>query len=209
MQFTRSLSGVVMGAALLLLARTGHAQGPAAPAPAPAAAAGASKVATIDMMRAINETNEGARASDTLKKYYDKRQAELNTRQDDMLKERTAIEKRCRTQSQAQCQASMEELQKKLAELQGLMGQYQQDIQKRQSEATQPMIAKMTAIVGRLARQNGYDLVVDRAVVHFNLPGTDLTEQAIKLYNTESPAQPLPPPGAADKAPPAKKPAKK
>ena len=209
MQSLRSLSGVMVGSALLMLASEGRAQTPPAAAPA----AGPSKVAVIDMVKAINETNEGARANDTLKKYYDKRQGELNLKQDDLLKEKAQIEKRCRSLPQAQCQASMEELQKKLVELQGLMGQYQQDIQKRQSEATQPMLAKMLAIVGRIARQGGYDLVVDRAAVHFSLPGTDLTEQAIKLYNSESTAQPLPPAGTpaspAGQTPPAKKPAKK
>lgn len=192
MRFTVALTSALLGTSLLVLAeRPAQAQ---------------TKVAIIDMVKAINETNEGARANDTLKKYYDKRQGELNGKQEELLKEKNAIEKRCRSLPPAQCQSSMEELQKKLMELQGLMGQYQQDIQKRQSETTQPMLTKMLAIVGRLARQNGYDMVVDRAATHFSLPASDITDQAIKLYNTESPAQPLPaggtdPKGGKDKKP--------
>ncbi|RYE75779.1 MAG: OmpH family outer membrane protein, partial [Myxococcales bacterium] len=150
MRFTVALTSALLGTSLLVLAGERPAQAQ-------------TKVAIIDMVKAINETNEGARANDTLKKYYDKRQGELNGRQEDLLKEKNAIEKRCRSLPPAQCQSSMEELQKKLVELQGLMSQYQQDIQKRQSETTQPMLTKMLAIVGRLARQSGYDLVVDRA----------------------------------------------
>lgn len=151
------------------------------------------KMAVINMQKAINETNEGARANHDLKKLYDKRQEELNKRQDDLLKEKTQLEKRCRSIPQAQCQAAFEDLQKKLFDLQNTMGQYQQDIQKRQSEATQPILTKMLAIIGRLARQNSYDLVVDQAAAHFLLPTLDITDAAIKIYNSESNVPPLPP----------------
>jgi outer membrane protein len=184
----------VMGAALLV---TGEASAQ-------------TKVAVIDMQKAINETNEGARANDTLKKLFDKRQVELNGIQENLLKEKTQLEKRCRaTPSQAQCQSGMEELQKKLMELQNLMMQYQQDIQKKQTEATQPILTKMLTIIGRLAQQNSYDLVVDRAAVHFTVPAGDITDQAIKIYNSESNVAPLPPEAPKGDANKGKKPAKK
>jgi outer membrane protein len=168
------------------------------------------KVAVIDMQKAINETNEGARANDTLKKLFDKRQVELSGRQDALLKEKTQLEKRCRNVPPAQCQAGLEELQRKGMELQDLMGKYQQDIQKRQGEATQPILARMLTIIGRLARQSSYDMVVDKAAVHFMLPAIDITDQAIRTYNTESNVPPLPP-EPAPKADPnkGKTPAKK
>lgn len=198
MQFSKLLALAVTAGPALLAASEAQAQ---------------TKMAVIDMQRAINETNEGARANDALKKLFDKRQVELNGRQDDMLKEKTQLEKRCRSMPQAQCQGGMEELQKKMMELQNLMMQYQQDIQKRQGEATQPILTKMLAIIGRLARQNSYDLVVDKAAAHFMAPSLDLTEQAIKIYNNESNVAPLPPEAPktdkGDKGDKGKKPAKK
>ncbi|MCS6901886.1 MAG: OmpH family outer membrane protein [Myxococcales bacterium] len=178
-----------------------------APLLAPEEACAQTKMAVIDMQKAINETNEGAQANNNLKKLFDKRQVELNGREETLRKEKLQLEKRCRSTSQAQCQAGMEELQRKAIELQELMGQYQQDIQKRQVEATQPILSKMLTIVGRLARQGGYDLVIDKAAVHFQQPSMDLTEQAIRLYNSESN---VPPPSPEPtKVDPKKKPGKK
>lgn len=166
------------------------------------------KVAVIDMQKAINETNEGARANDTLKKLFDQRQVELNGIQDKLVGEKTSLEKRCQKLPQAQCQAGMEELQKKLFELQNLMMQYQQDIQTKQAKATQPILAKMLVIVGRLAQQNSFDMVIDKMAVHIHQPTADLTDQAIKIYNTESGVPPLPPEPKTDPNK-GKKPAKK
>lgn len=151
------------------------------------------KVAIIDMQKAINETNEGARANHNLKKLFDKRQLELNSLQDKLLVEKTSLEKRCRSIPQAQCQAGMEELQKKMGDLQNLMMQYQQDIQKLQAEATQPILAKITVIIARLAQQNNYDLVIDKMAVHFHHAAAELTDQVIKIHNAESGVPPLPP----------------
>jgi outer membrane protein len=192
MQYVKLLAPPLVMAASLLTTREAGAQ---------------TKMAVIDMQKAINETNEGAQANNNLKKLFDKRQTELSGREDTLRKEKIQLEKRCRNTAQAQCQAGLEELQRKAIELQELMGQYQQDIQKRQAEATQPILTKMLTIIGRLARQGGYDMVIDKAAVHFQQPSMDLTEQAIRLYNSESNVPPPPPEPA--KADPKKKPGKK
>jgi outer membrane protein len=149
------------------------------------------KVAVIDMQRAINDTNEGARATDTLKKLFDKRQVELDAKQTDLLKQKGDLEKRCHKLGQEKCQAGMEDLQKRLFDLQQLMVQYQQEIQKKQGEATQPIIGKMVSIVKRIALSNGYDIVVDRAASHYMRSDLDVTDAAVKMYNAESNSPPF------------------
>ena len=197
----------LLGATLLLLAPAAFAQQPPAVVAGQPAAAGATvtKVATIDLQKAINDTNEGQRATDTLKKLFEKHQVELNGKQETLYKERASLAKKCKSLGQAQCQAGMEELEHKMLELQNLMGSYQQDIQKRQGETTQSILLKMLAIVRRLAGKDSYDLVVEKNAAPF-FGGTDLTDSAVKLYNTESGIAPLPP-AAPEK--PADKPAKK
>jgi outer membrane protein len=41
----------------------------------------------------------------------------------------------------------------------------------------------MTVVIKRLAAQEGYDLVVDRAMVAFVRTDLDLTDRAIQSYN--------------------------
>ncbi len=197
--------GLALAAGALLLA-----------AGAPARAAETGKIATIDMQRAVSETNEGARVIDELKKLSEKRQGELETKRNQLGKEKTDFEKRCQGKAGTEaCARGAEELQRKFVELQNLQFEYQNELQKRQGERQQPVLAKMLTVVRRLAQKDNYDVVVDRAVVHFRRDELDLTEAAIKLFNSESTAQPLPPPkgGPAPKGPapaaPANPPAKK
>ncbi|MCC6645423.1 MAG: OmpH family outer membrane protein [Polyangiaceae bacterium] len=197
----------------------------AALASAPLVARAESKIAVIEMARAIAETNEGGRATLTLKSLFDKRQVDLDGKQTGLLKERTELEKRCKAGlGKAECDRGQEEIQKKLFDLQQLLMQYQGEIQKKQAEATQPMFQKMSRIVERLAKQKGFEVVVDKqAALHFK-PELDLTELAITTYNADTPGvapltaqekaqlAAMPPPGtpppppdpkAAKKAPPA------
>jgi outer membrane protein len=200
----------VLGAAILLSAGLSAML---AARPAAAQPKAETRIAAIEIQKAISETNEGARATYTLKQLFDKRQIELNAKQDDLLKEKTALEKKCKSMPQAQCQGGMEELQRKLLELQNLMMQYQQEIQKKQGEATQPILVKMLAIVRRIAQRDGYDIVVDRGATHFLRSDLDITDVAIKMYNAESNVPPLPAastqPAAPKEAKPSKKPGKK
>ncbi len=160
-------------------------------ASAPALARAESKIAVVEMARAIAETNEGGRATLTLKSLFDKRQVELDGKQTGLLKERTELEKKCKAGlGKAECDRGQEEIQKKLFDLQQLLMQYQGEIQKKQAEATQPMFQKMTRVLERLAKQKGYDLVVDKqAALHFKSE-LDLTELAISTYNADTPGVP-------------------
>jgi outer membrane protein len=173
-------------------------------AAAPAGAAETNKIATIDMQRAVSETNEGARVIDELKKLSDKRMGELDTKRNQLGKEKTDFEKRCAGKlGNETCARGAEDLQRKFVELQNLQFEYQNELQKRQGDRQQPVVNKMLTVVRRLAQKDGYDVVIDRAVVHYRRDEIDLTDAAIKLFNSESSAQPLPAPkpGAAPKAP--------
>lgn len=164
-----------------------------------------SKIAVIDMQTAIVGTNEGARAIDTLQKLSASRQKELDAKQTALGKEELDLQKKCKSLPREQCDKQVEELLKKKNDFQTLMGDYQKEIQKKQQEATAPILNKMLAIVKRLAQKDGYDVVLEKQFAHFERADLDLTDAAVKLYNSESNVQPLPPSsapkGAAPKAP--------
>jgi outer membrane protein len=173
-------------------------------AASPAGAAETTKIATIDMQRAVSDTNEGARVIDDLKKLSDKRMGELDTKRTQLGKERADFEKRCQGKlGNEACARGAEDLQRKFVELQNKQFEYQNELQKLQGDRQQPVVTKMLAVVRRLAQKDGFDVVIDRAVVHYRRDELDLTDAAIKLFNSESSAQPLPAPkpGTAPKAP--------
>jgi len=168
---------------------------------APKPASAQMKVAVIDTQRAIMETEDGLRAQATLKKMFDSRQRELDKQQDELQKEKEEIAKQQGVLSQAALQKRVEKWQTALVELQSKFVSYNQELQQKQNELTQPIYRKTMAIISRLARQDGYDVVVDRQAVPYVRSDLDVTDRVITMYNQG---------GGEDDAkqpPPAKKPA--
>ena len=159
------------------------------------------KIAVIDMQKAILETNEGARALDSFKKTMDKKQKDLEDAQNKIIKDKGDLEKKCKTGAREACEKGMEDLQKRYAEWQKAGQDFQVEVQKKQQEATQPILNKLVAIVKRIAQKDGYDVIVDKLVAHYQRTDLDVTDTAIKMFNAESSATPLPPGGTPDRKP--------
>jgi outer membrane protein len=169
----------------------------AALAPAPAHAEG--RVAVVDVQQAVMATEDGIRAQATLKKYFDKRQKDLDSLQEEMQKAREDIERQQRILSREAIARRMEDWQRRMIELQTRYVDYNKELQKKQSELTGPIIKKLLGIVARLAKKNGYDLILDRSATAYARPDLELTEQVIQMYNSGE-AGDAPAEGGGDKA---------
>jgi outer membrane protein len=167
-------------------------------ATAPAAIA-QNKVAVVDTQRAIMETEDGLRAQATLKKVFDSRQRELDKKQTDLQKEREDIEKQKDVVSKGALSKRVEKWQRDMVQLQTVFVEYNKELQKKQSELTQPIFQKALGIIRRLATQEGFDLVIDKQAVPYHRSDLDLTDRVITLYNQGGGA-------AADKSSDDKKP---
>ena len=83
---------------------------------APSAFAQQIKFAVVDVQRAVMETEDGLRAQATLKKFFDKRQQELDGKQNELQKQREDIEKQAKVLSQQAMAKRMEDWQKQMVE---------------------------------------------------------------------------------------------
>jgi len=129
-------------------------------------------------------TEDGIRAQATLKKLFDKRQQELDSKQTELAKARDDIEKQSRVLSREALQKRMEDWQRRMVELQTVFVDYNKTLQKKQGELTAPIIKKMMAVINRLAKRNGYELILDKQATPYVRPDLDLTDQVIQLYNS-------------------------
>jgi outer membrane protein len=148
------------------------------------AAASESKIAVIDVQHAVMATEDGIRAQATLKKDFDKRQQDLDAKQAELAKARDDIEKQSRVLSREALQKRMEDWQRRMVELQTVYVDYNKTLQKKQGELTGPIIKKMMAVIGRIAKKSGYELILDKQAAPYVRPDLDLTEQVIQMYNS-------------------------
>src|SRR5512140_615924 len=95
------------------------------------------KVAVVDMQRAMMQTEDGLRAQATIKKFFDKRQQDLDHRQEELAKERDDLAKQAKVLSRSALQRRMELWQRRMIEVQTLFVEYNKELQKKQSELTQ------------------------------------------------------------------------
>lgn len=164
------------------------------------------RIAVVDMQRAAMETEDGLRAQSTLRKFFERRQYELNVRQDELAKKKDDIEKQAKVLSKEALQRALEDWQHQLSELQNLYSQYEQDRLRRQNEVTTPIFNRVSGLLRKLSQREGYDLILDRQFVPYTKAELDLTDQLILMYNNneEPAAAPAPTaPASTSATPPA------
>jgi len=173
-----------------------------------AAAQQVTRIAVVDTQRAIMETEDGLCAQATLKKLFDSRQRELDRKQDELEKERNDIEKQKGVLSKEALAKRIDKWQREMVQLQTVFVEYNKELQKKQSELTQPIFQKAMGLIRRIATQEGYDVIVDKNAVPYVRSDLDVTDKLITLYNQGAAPEPAPKPAKpAQPAQPAAKPA--
>jgi len=138
---------------------------------------GGMRVAVVDVQRAMMQTEDGLRVQATLKKEFDKKQADLQKQKED-------IDKQAKVLSKDAYEKKLGDLQKQMMELQSLFVDYNKELEKQQKETTEPIFEKIMAIVKRIATTENFDIVVDKTTVAYVRTDLDLTDKAIQMYNS-------------------------
>jgi outer membrane protein len=113
-------------------------------------------------------------------------------------KERADIEKQRDVVSKGALAKRVEKWQRDMIQLQTVFVEYNKELQKKQSELTQPIFQKAMGIIRRLATQNGYDVIVDKQAVPYVRTDLDLTDSVITQCNQAGGA---PAPASGGKSP--------
>mgnify|MGYP000570709748 CR=1 FL=1 len=100
------------------------------------------------------------------------------------------IDKQAKVMSKDALQKRVDDWQKQMMELQAVFVEYNKDLQKKQGELTGPIIKKMVGVIARLAKKNGFELILDKQAAPYARQDLDLTEQVVQLYNTGETGEP-------------------
>lgn len=163
----------------------------AAPRPAGAAGApGASKVAVIDMRRAMTESTDGKKAADQWVGEMTKKQTEFDKLQKDV----QDLQTRLTTQTAALSETARADMTRQVDQKNTLMERMNQDAQKELGDLQQQLLAPIGAITNRIlqayAAENGFALVFDRSsefnsILYWD-DVVDVTTEIIRRVNAET-----------------------
>ncbi|MFO0552166.1 MAG: OmpH family outer membrane protein [Polyangiaceae bacterium] len=162
------LSAIAALAALVTVSGPAHAEG---------------SLAVVDVQAAMMQTEEGMAAQTTLKKLADRRQQEIDGKQTMLTKMRDDIQKQARVLSREALARRMDYWQREMLSLQSSFVDYNKELEKKQNELTGPILQRMIAIITKIARQEGYDMVIARGAALYARPDLDITDRVVQMYN--------------------------
>jgi len=152
-------------------------------------AAEAAKVAVVDIQRCMKESNEGKRVSDSLKKDIEAMQLRYNKAQKEVTDLNKEIEKQSLMLSLDAKESKQNELEKKNRELTYLAQDLEEEQTAAQQSATQKILKEITAVVDSIAKQQAFDLVLEKSNsgIIFTSSAIDITDQVLNEYNKVKP----------------------
>ena len=143
------------------------------------------KLGYIDMQRALNGSESGKEAKEQLAAKVKKYQDEINTKQDDLKKMKDELEKQGMLLSESARASKEKEYQNKLKDFQRFTKDAQDELQGKDEEFTRKILEGMEKVIQEYGRKNGYTFIfVKNESMLFVDDKTDLTEEVLKLYNS-------------------------
>lgn len=155
----------------------------------PLKASAQTKIAYVDLRKALNETEDGRKAMDRLSKLKENLQTKINQKEQAILKMKEDIEKQQNVLAKEALQKRAQEYYQAITELQQDYTQFQRDLVKQEAEETKAIIEKLRDIVGRMGKSDNYIMIVDisSGAVAWAPAHLDLTDKLIQQYNKENP----------------------
>lgn len=146
------------------------------------------QIGFVDMQKALQSVEAGRKAKAQLEKEFNAKKKELQTEEASIQKMGEEFRKQELVMSEDGKRKKQQELQERIMKFQQMTARSQQEIQQKEQELTQPIIGKLRHIIGDLAKQKGYTLVLERnenTVLYF-LEKDDLTIEVVNQFNKQS-----------------------
>ena len=155
---------------------------------APVVQAEEMKIGTVDMQKALQTVGSGKAAKAQLEKEFNSKKKEL---QDEETKIRKATEEFKKQQLVMNDEArakKQNELQERIMKFQELTGRSQVEIQQKEKDLTQPIIARLKSVTSDMAKKRSYSLVLEKNenTVLYSLEKDDLTSDVIAAFDKQA-----------------------
>ena len=148
------------------------------------------KIGLMDPARVLNDSNAGKKAKDSLAAFSKNRQAliemeekELRRMEEDFIKQASVLSPAAKNEREQVFRRRMAEYQQKAGEL-------NREVQEKQKDVLEAFRDKVEAVVAKVAKRNGLQVVIDKGKGGPAIYGDeelDITNQVIEEFNKEYP----------------------
>jgi outer membrane protein len=143
-------------------------------------------VGVVDMQKAIQATQSGKKAKDSLDAEFQKRKAKLDKKKNDIEAMGKDLEKKKNLMSEEALQKKQMEIQEEMMKFQKEVAENQLEIQKKEEELVKPIVEKMRATIEKVAKAKNLTMVIEnKGQVLFASKEIDITEDVVKAFENE------------------------
>lgn len=146
----------------------------------------ATKIAYVDLQKALNLSKSGAQAKADIAAQAKELENEFKIKQGEFLKLKGELEKQADLLSESAKAEKVEEYQKRGVELQQFKNVAQRKLQQEDSKRTQSIIKELTTLLQGFGKDGGYTMIIERSeggVIYVAEDVVDLTDKLIKAYD--------------------------
>lgn len=141
------------------------------------------KIAVVDLYKAIAETEDGRKAKKQLESYFEKKQKKLDARSEDLKEKMEDLKKKQKVLDEDDYQDEVESLQEEIVTLQNTYAEYQKQVMDKEMKLTEPILEKLEEILKRIGQKEGYTVILRKEAVAWAPNYTDITDKVIQEYN--------------------------
>lgn len=151
-------------------------------------AATTTKIATVDMQKALQTVDAGKKAKSQLEKEFNTKKKMLDDEQNAIVKLEGEFKKQTMVLNDEAKEKKFQELQERKMKFQQQLMRSQTEIQQKEGELTAPIVKSLKEMVKAIAAKKNYQMVLDRneQTVIFSQEKDDLTDDLVKAYNAKS-----------------------
>lgn len=148
----------------------------------------ATKIATVDLQKALNLSKAGAAAKADIAAQAKELETEFKIKQGEFLKLKSELEKQAALLSDNAKEEKIKEYQQSATALQQFKQDAQRKLQQEDGKKTQAILKELTEILKKFGKDGGYTLIVERSeggVIYADDKVDDLTDKLIKAYDAK------------------------
>ena len=154
---------------------------------APAIAHADTKLAFVDLQRAIQETEEGRATKEKLQAELQDKQKEIDAAQAELKKEKDLLDRQASAMSEETRAQKTQELQQKVMQLGQKFEAERAHMAAEQQQALKDLFDKMNPIIATIAQREGIYMVFEKqdSGLVYAPPAADITNELVRMYNAK------------------------
>jgi len=142
------------------------------------------KIGFIDIQRIIAESQAGKKAKDRFQAQVKKAEADVQKERQDLERLKSDLDKKGPLLKEEERRNLEADFQKRSVSLQRTMGDYQQDLQRKNNEMMAEILKELEQVVTEIGKAEKFTLILERSQILYSDQATDITSRVIEVYNS-------------------------